>query len=78
MGFMGDFFWSAGTNPILPSSTSAGLYHFIIREVEHISQFVVAVMVMTVVELLITLTIYRNIAMLIGGEAELAGITKLV
>ncbi len=78
MGFMGDFFWSVGTNPIFPTSSSAGLFHFIIREVEHISQFVVAVLLMTVVEVIITLTMYRNIAILIGGEAELAGITKLV
>jgi len=78
MGFMGDFLWSAGNNPIMPTSSSAGLYHFIIKEVEHVSQFVVVVMVMTVIELIITLTMYRNIATLIGGEAELAGITKLV
>ncbi len=78
MGFMGDFFWSAGTNPIMPTSSSAGLFHFIVREVEHVSQFIVVVMIMTVIEIIITLTMYRNIAMLIGGEAELAGITKLV
>ncbi len=78
MGFMGDFLWSAGNNPIMPTSSSAGLFHFIIREVEHVSQFIVAVMIMTVIELMITLTMYRNIATLIGGEAELAGITKLV
>lgn len=78
MGFMGDFHQGLWDNPLLPSNVSSGLYYFIIREVTHVAQFVVAVVLTSVIEILITITMYRNIAWIIGGEMELAGITKIM
>jgi len=77
MGFTGDFlsFW---TNPLLPSSASAGLYYFIIDSVVAHSQFLVLIVVTSVVEIIFTITMYRNIALIIGGELEIAGLTKLI
>jgi hypothetical protein len=80
MGFAGDF-WStlfSDDNFLLPTSVTSGLYFFIIEEVVTMGQFVVLVLFTTVIEIIFTVTMYRNISMLIGGEAEIAGITKLV
>jgi hypothetical protein len=78
LGMTGDFFGSFWTNPLLPPSVSAGLYYFIITEVSTLGQFLILVIISSVVELIITITMYRNISTLIGGEAEIAGITKIV
>jgi len=77
MGFTGDFY-SGLAGPFLPSNTAAGLYYFIVREVSHVGQFIVLMMITSIIEIIITITMYRNIAWVIGGEMELAGITKLV
>lgn len=77
MGLTGDFF-SFLTNPLLPSSASAGLYYFIIDAVVTHGQFLVIIVVTSVFEIIFTITMYRNIAMLIGGELEIAGLGKLV
>ncbi len=78
MGMTGDFFMTAFNNPLLPASASAGLYHFIIMEINNVSPLMILIIVTTVVEIIITVTMYRNIALLIGGEPEIIGITKLV
>jgi len=78
MGFTGDFFYSGLNNPLMPASASAGLYYFLIDEVSTISPFLVLVMFTTVMEIIITVTMYRNISLLLGGESELIGITKIV
>ncbi len=78
VGMTGDFFFSFWTNPLLPPSVSAGLYYFIITEVSTLGQFLILILVSTVVELIITITMYRNISILLGGEAEIAGLTKIV
>lgn len=78
LGFTGDFFWSLFVNPIMPGSTVAGLYYFIIKEVVAASQFLALVVFTTFLEIIITITMYRNIAQIIGGELELIGITKVV
>lgn len=78
LGFTGDFFWSLFVNPLMPGSTCAGLYYFIIKEVTAASQYLALVVLTTVTEILITVTMYRNISQVIGGELELAGITKVV
>jgi len=78
VGMTGDFFWTMFTNPMMPASTSAGLYYFIIQEVLLVAPFLILVTLLTVVEIILTLTMYRNIALLIGGEAELIGISKVV
>ncbi|MBU0533109.1 hypothetical protein KKB44_06470 [Candidatus Micrarchaeota archaeon] len=78
IGMTGDFFMSGFNNPLLPASASAGLYYFIIREVTTISPFIILIIFTTVVEIVITVTMYRNISLLIGGEAELIGMTKIV
>ncbi len=77
-GFTGDFFFDFSTNPIMPTTTSAGLFYFVIDEVANVSQFLVLILVTTLIEIIFTITMYRNISLLIGGEAELLGVTKLV
>ncbi len=76
MGFMGDF--ALFREALLPTSVAAGLYDFIIREVAHVAQFIVIVVLTSIVEIIIALTMYRNISWVIGGEMELAGITKVM
>ncbi|MFH2100529.1 MAG: hypothetical protein ABII71_00375 [Candidatus Micrarchaeota archaeon] len=78
VGMTGDFFWTAFNNPLMPASVSAGLFYFIIQEVATLSQFLILVIVTSIVEIIITITMYRNIAMLIGGELEIAGLTKII
>ena len=55
-----------------------GLYYFIVEEVVIVSQFIILVIVTSVFEIIITITMYRNISAIIGGEQEIIGITKLV
>lgn len=64
-----------GTNP---TGIAGGLYKFIIHELIQISQLIVLVIITSVVEIIISVTMYRNIAELIGGEVEIAGLAKLV
>ncbi len=78
VGMTGDFFFTAFNNPMLPSSASAGLFFFIIQEVATISPFIILIMLTTVIEIIITVTAYRSISLLIGGEAEIVGLTKVV
>jgi len=75
--FTGDLGWSI-FNGLLPSGAVSGLYYFIIDEVTAISQFIVLVMITSVIEIIITITMYRNVAGLIGGEIEIMGLTKIV
>jgi len=80
------FMWSFGGNfisSILYSvfpvvGASGGLYNMLVFEVVTVSQFVILVIFTSVLEIIITITAYRNIASLIGGEIEIAGLTKLV
>ncbi len=74
---LGSFF-TFGTNPLLPTAATSGLYKFIIDEVVTVSQLIVLVIVTSVLEVIFTITMYRNIAAVIGGELEIAGLTKLV
>jgi len=78
MGLTGDFFFTGFNNPLLPASASAGLYHFLIMEITTVSPYLILIMLTTVIEIVITVTMYRNISLLIGGEAELIGLTKVV
>ncbi|MBI5227098.1 hypothetical protein HY988_00785 [Candidatus Micrarchaeota archaeon] len=80
VGTTGDFYPSlfGSKSTFLPTSSSAGLYYFILNEVGTISPFIVLVILTTVLEIIITVTMYRSISMLIGGEAELVGLTKVV
>lgn len=75
--FSGDLF-SAVINKGLPTSAAVGLYDFIIDEVVNVSQFMVFVVIMSVIEIIIAVTMYRNIALMIGGEVEIVGLSKLV
>lgn len=75
--FSGDLF-SSILNKGLPTSAAVGLYDFIIDEVVNISQFTVMVVIMSLIEIIITITMYRNISLMIGGEVEIIGLTKLV
>jgi hypothetical protein len=78
VGMTGDFFFTGFNNPLMPASASAGLFFFIIQEVSTISPFIILVMLTTVIEIIITVTGYRSLSLLIGGEAELVGLTKVV
>jgi hypothetical protein len=78
VGMTGDFFFNGFNNPLMPSSASAGLFYFIINEVMTISPFIILVMLTTVIEIVITVTAYRSLSLLIGGEAEIVGLTKVV
>jgi len=78
VGMTGDFFFTAFNNPLMPASASAGLFHFLMVEVATISPFIILVMLTTVIEIIITVTMYRNISLAIGGEGELIGLTKVV
>ncbi len=75
--FSGDVISSA-INKGLPSSAAVGLYNFIIHEVVTYSQFIVLIVVTSVIEFIITITMYRNITLMIGGEVEIIGLSKLV
>jgi len=77
MGMTGDFL-SVWANPLLPSSATAGLFYFVIDAVVSESQFLVLVLITSVIEMIFTITMYRNIAMLIGGEMEIAGLSKII
>ena len=74
----GDFVTNVFTNPAMPASTSAGLYYFIIQEILLVVPFLMLITLLTVIEIILTLTMYRNIALIIGGEAEMIGISKVV
>ncbi len=76
MTFAGDWLMNLGKG--IPLGSSGGLYKFIIEEVVTISQFIILVTITSVIEIIITITMYRNISELIGGEVEIAGLTKLV
>lgn len=78
VGMTGDFVMTLFNNPLMPASVSAGLFYFIIHELVVVSQFLVAVMLTSLFEIVITITMYRNIAMAIGGEPDIAGLTKIV
>lgn len=78
MGMTGDFVWSIVNNPALPTSASAGLYYFIIQEVTTVSPFIILIILTTVIEIIFTVTMYRNIALIIGGDVEIIGMTKIV
>lgn len=78
VGMTGDFFFTGFNNPLMPASASAGLFHFIIQEVGMISPFIILIMLTTVIEIIITVTAFRSLSLLIGGEAELVGLTKVV
>jgi hypothetical protein len=71
-------FWSGIKGLFGQYSVITGLYNFIIDEVVIVSQFVIVVIVTSVFEIIITVTMYRNISLLIGGEVDIAGLSKLV
>jgi hypothetical protein len=62
----------------MPASTSAGLYYFIIEEVGTISPFIILLTISTVLEMILTITLYRNISLMIGGDADIIGLAKIV
>lgn len=66
--------WGAGGN----YGVIAGLFNFVLEEVAMVSQFVVVVVVTSVIEIILTITMYRNVAHIIGGEMDIAGLSKLV
>lgn len=78
VGMTGDFLQNLFLNPAMPASASAGLYYFIVKEVTTVTPLMILVILTTVIEIIITVTMYRNISLLIGGEAELIGLTKIV
>ena len=61
-----------------PTSFIRAIYVALIDIVAKTAELFVIVTITTIFEIMVTVTMYRNIALLIGGEAEIAGITKLV
>lgn len=78
LGLTGDFLTSLILNPLFPSSVTAGLYYFVIQEVSIVSPIIILVTVTSIIEIIITLTMFRNVSLLIGGEAEIIGISRVV
>lgn len=82
VGIFGEFTKSVigiGWKATAPSvGVTSGLYYFVMEEVVLVSQFVVLVLVCSVFEIILTVTMYRNISLLIGGEMDLIGLSKLV
>ncbi len=78
IGMTGDFFFTLFNNPLMPAGASAGLFHFLIEEVATISPFIILVTLSTIIEIIITITTFRNISILIGGEAEIIGLSKVI
>ncbi|MBI5051415.1 hypothetical protein HZC08_01520 [Candidatus Micrarchaeota archaeon] len=81
VGIFGDF--SFGVMSLLWGVTPAGsavtgMYYFIVDEVVLTSQFIVLILVTSVFELILTITMYRNVSSLIGGETDIVGLSKLV
>ncbi|MFZ5340978.1 MAG: hypothetical protein ACOZBG_04735 [Candidatus Micrarchaeota archaeon] len=61
-------------SPVLFST----FFDFLIMEVQIEVQFLVLIFVTFVFEIIITLTAYRSVALMIDGEAEIFGISKLI
>ncbi|VVB98089.1 Uncharacterised protein [uncultured archaeon] len=53
-------------------------FDFIIMEIQSLVQFLVLVFVSFFIEIIITITMYRGIAMFMEGETEIFGISKLM
>jgi hypothetical protein len=78
VGMSGDFAMTMINNPLTPASSSSGLFYFIIKEVLGASPYVILTTITTVIEIIFTITMYRNVSVLLGGEAELIGVTKVI
>lgn len=78
IGLTGDFAVGLFTNPFLSTSTTAGLFYFIVQEVGVVGPFIVMMVISTVIEIIISITMFRNVSLLIGGEAEIIGISRIV
>jgi len=80
LSYSGSFFkFLFGSGSILlPVGMTLAVYTILTDAIVKISELFVVTTVSTVLEIMITVTMYRNIALLIGGEAELAGLSKLV
>ncbi|MFH1221900.1 MAG: hypothetical protein V1492_02330 [Candidatus Micrarchaeota archaeon] len=74
-------FWSFLFSPnsiLLPSGVIFGMYTYLTDAVAKTVELFVLTTVATVLEIMVTITMYRNIALLIGGDPEIAGISKIV
>lgn len=78
MGLTGDFAITAFNNPLMPSGITAGLYYFLVNEVANVSQLIATISISTIIEIIITVTMYANISVAMGGEAEIIGLSKIV
>ena len=72
------FDWSFFALGGLPSDAASGLYRFVVEEVINLAQLIVITIVSSVIEIIITITMYRTIAEIIGGEVEIIGLSKIV
>ncbi len=80
LSYSGSFFkFLFGSGSILlPAGMTLAVYTILTDAIVNISELLVVGLVTTVLEIMISVTMYRNIALLIGGEAELMGLSKLV
>ncbi|MEM3422573.1 MAG: hypothetical protein QXF35_02340 [Candidatus Bilamarchaeaceae archaeon] len=75
-GFLKYLFGSGSI--LFPVGMTLSIYTLLTDQIVKLAELFVVVTVSTVAEIMITVTMYRNIALLIGGEAELPGLSKLV
>lgn len=80
LSYSGSFFkFLFGSGSILlPAGMTLAVYTILTDAIVNVSELLVVGLVTTVLEIMISITMYRNIALLIGGEAELMGLSKLV
>ncbi len=63
---------------LTPYGIFSGVFNFLIYEVSLIAPLLVLIIITTIIEFIIIVTMYRNIAELIGGEQQLPGLSKFI
>lgn len=76
-GFL-SFLFSPTGGILFPASMTLGWYVYLTTQIAKTAELFVVTTISSVLEIMIVITAYRNISMLIGGEAELPGLSKLV
>jgi hypothetical protein len=71
-------FLTAGPKALVPTKMTAMLYEYLTNSVSKLAEIFILVTATTIIEIMLTVTMYRNISLLIGGEPEIAGLTKIV
>lgn len=70
MGFFEDLF--------TPMFYGDVVYPYLINEVVEVSQFAALILFTTILEIIITVTAYKNLSEFIGGESKILGLSKII